>query len=60
MRRSQALPRFSALVLALAMLLAGALALAGGIAHADPDQAAFTEATVLAEGMQGMRKPLEP
>jgi hypothetical protein len=65
MRRSLVRPHFSALALALGMLLAAALMLAGGLKVSQAVQSEFAQGsnvkpTVLAEGVQGMRKPLEP
>ncbi|TMR97885.1 hypothetical protein [Nonomuraea basaltis] len=65
MRRSLVHPRFSALALALGVLLAAALMLAGGSKVSQAVQSEFAQGsnakpTVLAEGVQGMRKPLEP
>lgn len=53
------------MVLVRGMLLAAALMLAGGLevsqaVQAETAQGSDTKTTVLAEGPQGLRKPLEP
>lgn len=63
MRRSLVSPHFSALMLLLGMLLAAALLLVGGsvvsqAVQAEPVQGSYAKTTVLADGVQGMRKPL--